>query len=202
MKFVFALAMSAMVGSAASGQAIEREPTDRFALQAMQNFGRCVVDQTPHGAEEVLAMDYRTPEYSERLKRLAKGHDRCIPNGRLKFGGVLFAGSLAEALLRSDVRAGKLPQQLAFDPARQAIAARSDGETMALCTVLKTPAEIATLLGTQAASPEETAAIKAIAPTLGGCLAKGAKVEMNKPAMRAMLALAAWRIVNSPRSAQ
>jgi hypothetical protein len=202
MKLILALFASGLMASSATGQVVEREPTDRFALQAMQNFGRCVVDQTPRGPREVLAMDFRTPEYRAPLKRLAKGHNRCVPNGRLRFGGVLFAGSLAEALLRSDIVADKLPQQLAFDPARDAIAARGDGETMALCTVLKAPAETVTLLETQAASAEEAAAIKAIAPTLGGCLAKGAELKMNKPAMRAMLALAAWRIVTTPRSAQ
>ena len=202
MKLILPLLGSALLASGATAQVVEREPTDRFALQAMQNFGRCVVEQTPRGAREVLAQDYRAPGYSDALKALAKGHSRCLPNGRLKFGGVLFAGSLAEALLRSEVGADKLPQQLAFDPAREAITARGEGETMALCAVLKAPAETATLLKTQAASSEETAAIKSIAPKLGGCLAKGAKFEMNKPALRAMLALAAWRIVNSPRAAQ
>jgi len=202
MKFVLGLASLSLLASAATAQVIEREPTDRFALQAMQNFGRCVVEQTPRGAREVLAQDYRTSDYSAALKALAKGHARCLPNGRLKFGGVLFAGSLAEALLRSDVGASRLPQQLAFDPVREPIAARSDGETMALCTVLKAPDATARLLTTAAASDPETGAMEAIAPVLGECLAKGAKVEMTKPAMRALLALAAWRIVTTARQSQ
>jgi hypothetical protein len=199
---LLALLASALFASAATAQVVEREPTDRFALQAMQNFGRCVVEQTPRGAREVLAMDFRTTDYDAAFKRLAKGHSRCIPNGRLKFGGVLFAGSLAEALLRSEVDAAKLPRQLAFDPARETIAARGDGEAMALCTVLKAPDATAQLLTTEAASDDEMQAMKTIAPTLGECLASGKKFEMTKPAMRALLALAAWRIVTTPRQAQ
>jgi hypothetical protein len=201
MKVILPLLGSVLLASAATAQVVEREPTDRFALQAMQNFGRCVVDQTPRGAREVLATDFRTRDYDAALKRLAKGHNRCLPNGRLKFGGVLFAGSLAEALLRSEV-GDKLPQQLAFDPARETIAARGDGEAMALCTVLKAPDATAQLLTTDAASDGELQAMKTIAPTLGDCLAKGKKFEMTKPAMRALLALAAWRIVTTPRRAQ
>jgi hypothetical protein len=202
MKVLLALSASALFVSSASAQVIEREPTDRFALQAMQNFGGCVVEQTPRGAREVLAMDFRTPEYVAALKRLAKGHNRCIPNGRLKFGGVLFAGSLAEALLRAEVEAAELPRQFAFDPAREAIASRADGEAMALCTVLKAPEATAQLMTTQAASDDEKQAMKTIAPALGECLASGKKFEMTKPAMRALIALAAWRIVTTPRQAQ
>lgn len=202
MKVMLAILGSILIASAANAQVIEREPTDRLALQAMQNFGRCVVQQTPAGARAVLAQDYRTAGHSAALRRLAKGHNRCIPNGKLKFDGVLFAGSLAEALLRSDIGSSTLPQQLAFDPARDTIAARGEGETMALCTVLAAPQAAAQLLATEAASSEELAAMKLIAPTLGECLAKGAKFEMTKPAMRALLALAAWRVVNAPRHAQ
>jgi hypothetical protein len=202
MRTMLALLGAALFASAATAQVVEREPTDRFALQAMQNFGTCVVEQTPRGARDLLAQDYRTPQYSEKLKALAKGHGRCLPNGRLKFGGILFAGSLAEALLRSDGGPSGLPRQLAFDPAREAIVARSDGEAMALCTVLKAPDEAARLISTKAATDEEKQAMKAIAPMLGDCLAKGAKFEMTKPAMRALVALAAWRIVNTPRHAQ
>ena len=153
MKLILTLIASVFIVSTASAQIVEREPTDRFALQAMQNFGRCVVEETPRGAREVLTMDFRTRDYSAALKRLAKGHNRCVPNGRLKFGGVLFAGSLAEALLRSEVGAAKLPQQLAFDPARETIAARGDGEAMALCTVLKAPGAASSPISAQTITP-------------------------------------------------
>src|SRR5688500_9280594 len=73
---------------------------DDLAIEAMHNFGACVVRTTPAGAEDVLAMDFRTDEYRKKLRRLARGHGRCTRvRTELQFNGVLFAGAMAEALV-------------------------------------------------------------------------------------------------------
>jgi hypothetical protein len=176
---------------------------DALAAQAMHNFGACVVDQTPEGARELLGMDYRSKPYEKKLKAMAQGHGRCAPNARLRFNGVLFAGALAEQLLKTDVKAADLPKRLAFDAARETIAARSSTETMALCTVLKAPDASIALFNTEPATHEEGEALHALVPVMTECLTKDMKVEANRPALRSILALAAWRIATTPvRAAQ
>ena len=191
-----------LVLAAAAASSPPPQP-DALAAQAMHNFGACVVDQTPQGARELLAMDYRSKPYQKKLQAMAQGHGRCAPNSRLRFNGVLFAGALAEELLKTDVKAADLPKRLAFDAARETIPARSPTETMALCTVLKAPDASITLFGTEPATHEEGQALRALVPVMTECLTKDMKVEANGPALRSILALAAWRIAMTPvRAAQ
>lgn len=170
---------------------------DEQSLLALRDTGWCIVGETPWSVREVLAMDYRTPEYTRKLKELGSGvGGRCIHRAsKLSSSGVLFAGSLAEAMLKANVKRKDLPKRIAYDPARQPIEARNPGEEMALCAALQAPDATAALLQTQPATREEAQAVQQIAPILGQCLKQGTQVEMNKPAIRAMLALAAWRIV-------
>jgi hypothetical protein len=171
------------------------------AIQAVHNFGACVVARTPEGAREALALDYGTPDYEKRMRRYIQGHDYCIPfNGRMSSAGVLFAGSMAEALLKSEVKpAGQLAQRIAYDPQREDIRARSPLEAMALCTVLNAPGVAAKIFDTEPATPEEANAMKPLGNVLPQCLRKDMQLTLNKPALRSLLALAAWRIANAPR---
>ena len=176
------------------------QPND-LSVQAVHNFGACVVRYTPRGAERVLAMDYRTDAYREALRRLGLGHDRCVtPGGRLKSQGVLLAGAMAEALLEAEVKEADLPKRLAFDPQRSRIEARGPTEAMALCTALHDPLGTAALFKTEPASRGEKEAVEALSPVLTDCLSKNVKLTVNMPALRSLLALAAWRIVSAPGS--
>lgn len=175
--------------------------SEDLAVQALHNFGACIVEHTPNGARELLAMDFQSPEYQKRLHAYATGHDYCIAfDGRLGSSQLLLAGSLAEALLKSNVKSGELPQRLGSDPAREVIAARSETEAMALCTVLNAPQTTAQIFDTEPATAQELEAMKPLGAVLGGCLKKDTKLTVNKPALRALLALAAWRIVNTPKT--
>jgi hypothetical protein len=162
----------------------------------MHNFGACVVREGSAGPRELLAMDFGTKEHDRKLRSLAKGHGRCVPGSTIGFGGVLFSGALAEALVERDVPSESLASRLAYDPARAPLVARSVTEEMALCTVLKTPKATAALFETQPATAEETEAMRPIGPVLTECLKKDMKVELNKPGLRSLLALAAYRIVS------
>jgi hypothetical protein len=182
---------------------VATEGSDSLAIQAVHNFGACIVRESPTGAvEKVLDMDFRTEAYQKRLRAIAKGHDRCILNRwQLSSNRVLIAGAMAEALLKSEVKIEEMPRRLAYDPARQVIQARSPTETMALCTVLNAPQPTTRLLATEPATKEEAKAIEAVSPVLGQCLKKDLKVALNPPAVRSLLALAAWRIASTPKAA-
>jgi len=185
------------------GPAAPTRSSDDLAIQAVHNFGACIVRESPTGAaEQVLALDYQSAEYQERLRAMAKGHERCIVGGwRLGSSQVLIAGAMAEALLKSEIKTEEMPRRLAYDPARQVIQARSPTETMALCTVLKAPEPTTRLFSTEPTTKEEAEAIKAVSPVLGECLKKDMKVALNPPAVRSLLALAAWRIATTPKTA-
>ena len=175
---------------------------DARSLQSLQDMGTCIVDQTPWAAREVLALDYRSPEYAEKMKTLGAQSGRCMAQpGVMRSGGVLFAGALAEALLKFEVKPRELPARIAFDPARPPITARSLGEEMTLCTAFRAPEQTAALLRTRPATEQETRAEEALAPVMAQCLRKDLKAEMNRPAIRSMLALAAYRIVTTPKQA-
>ena len=166
---------------------------DDLSLIAMHNFGACVVRTTPAGAEEVLAMDYRTDEYRNTLRRLAKGHGRCTrARTELKFNGVLFAGAMAEALVEE-----RRDGLAAADRLKTPLPARSPVEAMALCAVVTSPSKVAGLLKTEVTTDEEVKAADALSPTLNACLSGVDKAELNRPALRSVLALAAWRIAAS-----
>ena len=196
MSIAFLLAFAAGAAPAPLNTADER------ATRAMHQFASCIVEETPRGAREALALDYRTEDYQDKLRAVARGHDRClVPGWEIRFSPVLGAGALAEALVKSDVKPTELPRRLAYDPTREVIAARSPTETMALCAVMKAPEATATLLATEPATPEETKAMRPLGTVLTDCLQKGMQLQMNKPALRSVLALAAWRIVTTPRKA-
>ena len=174
------------------------QPSDALAVEAMANFGQCVARFTPTGARKVLAMDFRTKEYVQAIDQLASGHGRCASGSRIGFNGVLFAGALAEAMLEMENRPEALAGRIARHPARPPILARSPMETMALCTVMEAPQAVAGLFATAPASADEANAIKGLAPTLNACLAQGQSAEINRPGLRSVLALAAWRIASTP----
>ncbi len=174
--------------------------SDTVAIQAVHNYGACVVEQTPRGAREVLALDFRSDEYQKKFRAMLKGHERCIPfDASLGTARLLFAGAMAEALLKFDVGSNELPRRLAFDPARAMIQARSPTEEMALCTVMQAPQATAKLFETEPATKEEIQAMQPLGGVLGECLKKDTKAELNKPGLRSLLALAAWRIASTSK---
>lgn len=175
--------------------------SDDIAVQALHNFGACVVANTPQGARETLAMDYRTAEYQRKIRALAKGHadGRCMLSySRLAASQTLIAGAMAEALIKSDFRPSDLSRELSYDPGRALIEARSPLERMALCSVMKAPDAILKLFSTEPATSDEQAAMKPVTDVLADCLTKDVRLDINIPAARALLALAAWRIAKTP----
>lgn len=170
------------------------------ALGAIHDFGACVARQSPRAARNLLSTDFQTRGYRDKLHSLATGNSRCVrPNWQLKSSNLLFAGAIAESLLATEVKPADLPARLGYDPARSALPSHSETETMALCTVMKAPKATVALLATEPATLDEHQAIVEISATLPQCVTKAMTVSLNPPALRSMLALAAWRIVEAPR---
>jgi len=76
-----------------------------------------------------------------------------------------------------------------------AIRARDETEMMTLCTVRRAPEELAALFATEPMSEDETGALRTLGPVIGGCLANGQTLRLDRAALRAMLALSAYRLI-------
>jgi hypothetical protein len=172
------------------------EPATVEDRRALLSFARCVVVNQSARARALVVDDYRSEAYRTTLRQLAIGQNACLPPAsRLRFAGVLFAGNLAETLLRGAVTRGTLANRVAFNAAAAPFQARGEGEVMGLCVVRAAPAETEALLATAHGSEQEAAAARAITPHISPCLAAGSTLRFNRPGLRALLALAAYRLV-------
>lgn len=184
------LLLSLLVAAATAPEPVYGTVSDAPSIIAMQRFGACVVGAAPAEAERVLAMDFRTDDYAKALQKLAEDNARCLPSGgQFRSNGGLFAGALAEALIRRN--RARIP---AVADLKAPIGARSPLEAMALCTVLTAPDKARALFASEVTTKMESDASTALAPVLNECLQGVEKAELNRPALRAMLALAAWRL--------
>lgn len=201
--FKLSLAMilsAAALGASASAQQrprLDRDATTPEEIRILAQFSNCVARFNRERSRALLALDYRTDQYRRERLRLAAANSLCVPiGGRLAFGGVLFAGALAENLLRRGGAVADLGAFVALDPARPAIASRDETELMALCVVRASPAKVSALLQTPPASEAEGAALRILMPELNSCLSAGSSVRVNRLSSRAILALAAYRLVD------
>ena len=189
-----ALGLSVTLSAPASAQGWNSPALDARAQRTLHDFAACVAAGEAARARAVLAMDYRTSDYNRELVQLIQRSRMCLERPRLSGNSRFFAGRIAEALVLRELRGGELGPRVAHDPARPALQARDETELMAICTVRGAPAETAALFATRPAGHEEAAAVRALTPQIGRCLAAGATGRFNRAAVRSMLALAAWRL--------
>jgi hypothetical protein len=186
--------------------AAERDPAAPSKpehIRMLHAHSRCVVDYAPRQAARILRLDYRTDSYRRSLRNLVAAPNCARFDGRLSMAGVLVAGAFAEALLPRALAGRSLAAAVAHDPAAAPIEARDEGEYLGLCAVRSMPEQVAALLVTSPASEEEKSATGAVTAGLSPCVRSGASAKLNRPALRALVALAAYRIVSraGPRAA-
>jgi len=194
MRALFSLfaALSLTVPAAAAPVA-GKTPED-LAVQVMHFYAACVIEHTPQGAKELLALDSRSPEYRTKMMRLAQGHPMCVGDNRLKFNGVLLQGALAERLLQLYDAPPRFAPSVAFNASARPIEAQDDMEVTAACIVRADPDKVWALFASDPTSDAEGAALQALSPTLMSCVREGQKVAINRPGLRALLAVSAYRL--------
>jgi hypothetical protein len=170
-------------------------------IRTLHVFADCLADRYERNMRRLLAMDYRSAAYDDALRTLTRMGSRCAPFafGKLRSARVLVVGAFAEALLPPALNGSRLADRVAYDPSMPAVAARDEGEYLGLCAVRSMPNEVAELLATKPASDEERLAIGRIRPHLGPCVRAGAAARINVSGLRAVLALAAYRLVSQER---
>jgi hypothetical protein len=183
MTMLMALALMAV-------QAEQPEPVSipsAEAVQQMHRAAQCIVRERTGEVRAILAMDYRTDAYRRRLMNLGGSGNPCFERW-IAMNGVLLAGSLAEELYLRDHRAA--------DPAALVASARleerSRTEAMANCVVRRSPAPARAVLDTEAASAAEGTALDALRPAIAACLQGADEARMNRPGLRALIALSLY----------
>jgi hypothetical protein len=177
-------------------------PSKPEDLRMLHEHSRCVVEAAPNQAARILKLDYRSEAYRRSLGNLIAAPGNCARfNGRLRMARLLVAGAFAEALLPRALGGATLESRTALDPSRPTISARDEGEYLGLCAVRSMPGQVSAMLAADPASEEEKAAAAAISSNLGPCLRAGASAKLNRPGLRALLALAAYRIITQAQPA-
>ncbi len=190
---------------------LERAERDRMdaradrqdARPALAEWAGCIARANSGEATRVLTMDFKSPAYARAMKMLSQESRSCIQfRGTLRAGGLLFAGEMAEALLK------KSPPPLNAILARAASGSPahpfSFTDKVAICTVRSAPDDVAALFATERDSAEEAAALQKASSAMGLC-AKAAEaskpLSINPAGLRAMLATAAFRSVEAAKDA-
>lgn len=176
---------------------------DDIAVQAVHNYGGCIAETTPKGAEELLALDPASPSYKSKLSALGHGHadSRCL-FGRMRSNSMLLAGGMAEKLLVMHTDGARFVASVTAEAAAPPFNAHNLSEAVATCVVRADPKNSWALFGTEPATPDEANALKALAPSLPGCVRAGQKLALNRPGLRAMVALAAYHMTQPAAPAQ
>ena len=202
MIFFTAFAAAALAAQPAETTGSLSEPR---LVRSLHRYANCVAQDRSQAARALLAMDFRTREYSRAMVQLARNDGFCegAAEAERSFGssGLLFAGALAEALLRRDLAGQELAPRVAYDPARPAIEARNAGEVMAICVVREDTGATSRLLATGPATAEEVEALRAMSAVLSGCVPARSEARFTREALRAVIALAAYRLVQHNRAA-
>ncbi|MCW3836819.1 hypothetical protein ACFQ1E_11920 [Sphingomonas canadensis] len=167
------------------------------ARAEMQRFGACVADVSTERASRTLASDFSTAAYRRSMDQLIDANRGCAKGrgwAKMRSSRLLLAGAIAERLIERDpapvnvrlARAAALPAAATYSP--------TDGGAM--CVVRSAPDEVGKLFATEIGSAEEVAASVFLEGLFSRCMG-GRPVEATPSALRAMLATAAFRSVNS-----
>jgi len=178
---------------AAPAVAMARQPVPPRATHAVHELARCIFVAEPNRARLLLTMAPRDPRYAVTFQHVIE-RNACLAYGTISTNDRVFKGSLAEFVLLRDLAGAPLAAHVAYDPSRPPIRATDEGEIMSICVVRALPQQVETLLRTEPSSRGETVALQAIGPALPGCLRRGARAELDRSSLRAMLASAAFRL--------
>ena len=177
----------------------ERAPLNAEARGKLLEFGRCAAQRSPEMAARTLSMNFTTSAYRTGISQLSRNNEGCLQGARrMRGGGLLFAGALAEGLL--DRGEAPLNVRLARAAAGAAPPAYSPSDRVAICVVRSVPDQVAALLDTTPASEGEEAAIQQLLPAFHLCAQNGPRISSNEAGLRAMLATAAFRSVGATGS--
>ncbi|MBV8686649.1 MAG: hypothetical protein JOZ90_12145 [Alphaproteobacteria bacterium] len=183
------------------------DDSDPLALRRWYEHGRCLVKREGALAEKLLLAPADSRDYLRAFiaadKKAVCFDDQSALAPKLHSNAT--RGAIIEALLLRDFSAVGAPRgrhvartfpdgppppagQFGADPRWRAFL------KLAECVVRAEPGSSFALFSTPVASPEETAAVRALVPAIGDCLPPGLEVPMRPSVLRSYLAEAAYRV--------
>lgn len=198
-------AIAPLVHSQAQAQDVDA--ADEIAARvALDSFAACVAQRDPAESLRVLNRDFRGAAYRNGLRMLAsESGDDCTSDavGRrnvLRSSNLLMAGSIAENWLEQGdapvnvriVRAVETPAET-FAPT----------DAVAQCLVRSMPDQIGALFATAPGDAAESSAAAPLLSAVEPCSQAAqitTRIELSVPALRAMIATAALRLVAQSES--
>ena len=198
-RWIAALGAIALASPALAEDAPAAGPDD---VAALHDFAACMVERYRDDAVGAVEGDFRDQDNADAMRQFAVRHGRClgVSGGMLRMSGVLFAGAMAEALLREDLTQAQLQDSL--KPIDPPLEARSETEYVGLCMALKHPVETAALVYSDPAKADGNTQVTAYAQNLPQCVQQGQQLRINKPGLRAIATLAAYRIAAARRAGE
>ena len=176
-------------------------PKEPETLRRVSAYGRCVATVMSAGILSRLpssAEDLRSMSGSARFSSCALGN--------LRFPRIALRGIVAEYWFEHDFDANGAPRpnqtiaKVYESPNAEKLAKLTpdvrSGVVMVdvgTCVAKANRAGVASLLSTDAATPEEKAAYAALVPAIGGCLPAGVQLRMHRMLMRGYIAEGAYR---------
>lgn len=167
--------------------------SEREARVGLQRAGTCLARRQPLRVSTTLRLDYRDAEYRRTLQELPRAFEDCFPRGRTSASNLLLAGALAEALIEEGE--GPLNARLAAAAQSPAVP-RSATDQIAMCVTRSAPDDVANLFATEVSTPEEVAARQNLQLAVSLCTRGGPELRANIEGFRAMLATAAFRLID------
>jgi hypothetical protein len=196
------LIISALTASATASAApsepwgLDPSPTERAAIA---DFGRCVASESPAKVRSVLTSDFRTKEYRDGMKVLAKVNETCFKGrGRMRAGGLPFAAAMAEAMIHKGE--GALNVRLAKAGMGKAAPTYAPSDAVAMCVARSVPDQAAALLTAPIASEAETRAANDLSTAVRLCTPQGVSIDIAPFGLRSILATASYRLLAAQES--
>lgn len=182
-----------MAAAAVQPAQVGAEAAPPEARRVLHDYAACIVRNSRGQVAATLRRDFTTNSYRNALIALGRNNNRnCYDRSQtLRATGLPFAGALAEHMLAAE--ATPLNVRLAHAASLPPVPNFSSTDRMALCVVRSMPDEIARLLGTTVASPEEASALQALEVPTRACSSGGPRLEIAPAGLRAMFATAAYR---------
>ncbi len=171
------------------------------AIRALNQFARCFARKRPQTAATILALPYLSDEQAALVRKHVGGLDDCWATGdaNLRLSPASMPGGIAEQLVFSRLTSAQvtsLPVLTEAQVKAAGIAPRNTAEDLAQCLALRDLATAHALINSKPTSPEETAAVKRIAPHLGPCVVAGQQLTLNKPSIRNIVAIGLYRLLD------
>ena len=200
-RLVASIALAAVAATSATAQTRSREIETDVSKQraAVEAWTACIANERTDEVREVLALDFRSDEYRNKMKALAKARvsSECfnaMPRSyrKIELGGLPFAGGLAEQVIEMDDE--PLLQRLSMAALAGDVPTYSRTDAIAQCMARGAPHLVAILFDTEINSGEEIEALAELQPVSAACT-RGAALEASPFGMRSMLATASYRLL-------